>query len=409
MKKVIAIILAAEVCLLSCRNRVKPESSFTNHIMLEEPENLPDTSPHSGENTTTRLPIIDTMTINGEPYALCRQTLTSLEAVRNLTLPPDSIYNMERTSHAYAYFRPEKNIIYTSEVRKIELFYNMIAVLNREIHSYELNGREFSAKELSTKQDTLDIIAGNIYRPKDSFISSVIKSSRAAIAASNFLRKCAEYDGDDTENSEFNTAFTQYKATITQYQYMPTDKECDDFKNNFWDWYDKNRYIEGIDKLIKVSCSKKGVSISENQDIHFRNVILAEKDIDRRAILALEYSKFNAAEGSLLLGEIIESGIYTRYILEVWIAWRAYTQIEFISPSSFAVIANNYYDRLRVKCMNTIIRHMQSPKADRYDKLLLCNLIACEVVHRQGSLFGNSAFATAANLQSEMFVDPRIK
>ena len=208
MKKVVVILLAAEVCLLSCRSGVKSKSSFTNHIMLEAPEDIRDTSADSDGGNNITLPVIDTITIKGEPYALCQQTLTSLEAVRNLTLPPDSIYNMERTSHAYAYFRPEKDIIYTSEVRKIELFYNMIAVLNREIHSYELNDREFSAKELSTKQDTLDIIAGNIYRPKDSFISSVIKSSRAAIAASNFLRKCAEYDGDDRGSTHILTFCT---------------------------------------------------------------------------------------------------------------------------------------------------------------------------------------------------------
>ena len=60
------------------------------------------------------------------------------------------------------------------------------------------------------------------------------------------------------------------------------------------------------------------------------------------------------------------AGIYTRYILEAWITWRACVQMSVLGPSSFTTIPDNYYDRIRVKCMNTIIRHMQSPDADKY-------------------------------------------
>ena len=38
------------------------------------------------------------------------------------------------------------------------------------------------------------------------------------------------------------------------------------------------------------------------------------------------------------------------------ISWRAHVQ-QSISISSYAVIADNYYDRLRVKVLNTFLRH----------------------------------------------------
>ena len=152
---------------------------------------------------------------------------------------------------------------------------------------------------------------------------------------------------------------------------------------------------------------KDKAKLSEDQMEHFRIAVESEKDIDRRTILALEYAKWNTWYGSVLLGEILESGQYTRYLLEAWITWRASVQMSFIGPSSFCVIPNNYYDRVRVKCLETMLRHCES-SGDVYDLCMMENLLMIPVLHRQGSLAGNESMMTLAELQYGMFVHPRV-
>ena len=133
----------------------------------------------------------------------------------------------------------------------------------------------------------------------------------------------------------------------------------------------------------------------------------SENDIDRRTILALEYAKWSEWYGAILLGEILESGQYTRYLLETWITWRALVQMTRIGPSSFCVIPDNYYDMVRTKCMETILRHYAS-SGDPYDLCILENLLIIPVLHRQDSIFGNESMVTLAELQHGMFVHPRV-
>ena len=142
---------------------------------------------------------------------------------------------------------------------------------------------------------------------------------------------------------------------------------------------------------------------------------MGEIDSDRRAVLALELAQIDEWEGAILLGDLIESGIYTKYLLEVWLSWRTRAQMNY-SPSSFAMIPNNYYDRLRVKCLNTFLSRIQEEKEigdpesvdTKYIRCLMENMILIHNVHRQGSIPGNDSFATSMHLAYDMFIDPRL-
>ena len=150
----------------------------------------------------------------------------------------------------------------------------------------------------------------------------------------------------------------------------------------------------------------EGAKPSDGQLENLKRAIEAETDIDRRTILALEYVKFNPWDGIPLLGEILESRIYTKYLLEAWISWRANVQMEH-GLSSFSVIGNNYYDKVRCICLDTMVRHCLQSE-DRNAECLIENLIFCEIVHRMGSLAGNSSFNTCAMLSYNMFIHPRL-
>ncbi len=77
------------------------------------------------------------------------------------------------------------------------------------------------------------------------------------------------------------------------------------------------------------------------------------------------------------------------------------------SPSSFTVIPNNYFDRLRVKCIDTYVRHCIQEK-DPNAEWLLANLMYAEIVHRMASIAGNGSFNTVVDLAYGMFVHPRL-
>ena len=188
---------------------------------------------------------------------------------------------------------------------------------------------------------------------------------------------------------------------------MVNQEEIDRFGERFWDWYDKRAVVPEIDDIIRMNMrGYGGKNPTRDQINRLRQAVETEKDIDRRTILALEYVKFSPWDGVCLLGEILESRIYTKYLLEAWDSWRSNVQMNH-SPSSFSVIANNYYDRLRVICIDTMVRHClecDDPDAP----CLLENLILSDIIHRMDSLAGNGSFGTVAGLSNDGFIHPRL-
>ena len=398
MKKVLFVLATvfAIFSFVSCGNRTAKHTSSTS------------TSATVKESVTTASSVIDSLPVSGDPFVLCSQVLTSEEALENLGGPEDNTYDRESTSDKYSYFYPEKDIKVTKDVEKLELMYNISTVYNHAIHSYELHSRKLSAPDdsLMTRKDTLDIIAHDVYRPSRQLITSVIKDKNAQAETFMFLDACAKFDGDESEGSPYAKAHERFRQLVPEESIFPNESLLADFTENFWAWYDKKPYVPQINDIVKLRLKESDVKLTDEQIGHFRDVVKSEKDIDRRTILALEYAKWDNRYGAVLIGEILESGIYTRYILEAWITWRACAQMSFIGPSSFTTIPNNYYDRIRVKCMNTILRHMQSTEADKYDRCILLNLAYCQILHRQGSIYGNQSLATLADLQYGMFVHP---
>ena len=167
--------------------------------------------------------------------------------------------------------------------------------------------------------------------------------------------------------------------------------------------------------MVKTHMKGTKESISDDARERFKTVVMGESDVDRRAVLALELAQIDEWEGAILLGDLMESGIYTKYLLEVWLSWRTRAQMNY-SPSSFAMIPNNYYDRLRVKCLNTFLSRIQEDEEigdpgsvdTKYIRCLMENMILIQNVHRYGSIPGNDSFATSMHLAYDMFIDPRL-
>ena len=348
----------------------------------------------------------------GDTLMLSAQKLTGweqhVEAFNNHRQDFDFLH--ENTPAQDAFFVPEPDILEDELVKTVCLRHNYCAVMNRVLHSYEWFKRQATelgndTESAGTRQDSLRAIRESQPMIADAMLVDWLQNADALNAARQLVRAYKHFDGDDSEGSPFYQAFRNLNEVFNKLPEIATKEMLDSFENDFWKWYDKEQFVSGIKGIVRMHMQGyEGETLSDEKVAQLGLAVKREKDIDRRTILALEYVKFNKPEGTVLLGDILESGLYTRYLLEAWISWRANVQMEH-SPSSFSVIANNYYDRLRVKCLNTMLRHCQSVEDDKA-KCLMENLILCELVHRMGSIAGNSSFLSCMHLSYEEFIHP---
>ena len=347
-----------------------------------------------------------------EPVRLCNAALTSQDGMESAFPDDTDDCFKENTPERDAFYIPDADIRGKDLARTVQLRYNYVALFNRVIHSYEWFQRMTTGidEEASpvTRKDTLEWIRSVRPKVSESLIRAILPDAGAQARGSCLLKAYDRFNGDDSEDSPFCRAIASYTEAMSELPELVSKEETDLFEERFWDWYDKRAVVKEIDTLVRLNMyGYEGLKPSNGQLENLKHAIEAERDIDRRTILALEYVKFCPWDGIPLLGEILESRIYTKYLLEAWISWRANVQMDHGGLSSFSVIANNYYDKVRCICLDTMVRHCLQTE-DRNAECLIENLIFCEIVHRMGSLAGNSSFNTCAMLSYNMFIHPRL-
>lgn len=355
--------------------------------------------------------VYDRIPVEGEPFFLSARELSSDEAILSAFYGGNTEYYVEGTPPEKAFFFLEPDVRPGVLSRKVQLRYNYACVLNRVIHAYEVFCRlpdDIDEDKKYTKRDTLKWVRATQPVLPEGFLREVLPEEKSIVLSQRILAAYRAFDGDDSAGSPFSRAFDEYVRDYDSFLEIVSEEQVNQFEEGFWDWYDKAQYVPEIDELVKVHLRDSKLPRPDSLQVqHLRAAVMGERDINRRAILALELVQHDRREGALLLGDILESGRYTRYLLEVWLSWRANVQMEH-SPSSFSVIANNYFDRMRVKCLNTFLRHCQKEQGDVNALCLMQNMILCEIVHRQGSLAGNSSFLDCMHLAYEMFIHPRL-
>ncbi len=398
-KKITAagIIVIAILCSLPCKDRNKRPVSTS----LQDKKRI--------EEDTFSL---DSIKLTGLTYRLCEQTLTSEDAILELDVVSgsDLHYDEEKTPVLETFFFPEKDIVNTDLVKKVQLRYNYANVLYRILHGYELFCRKSSDDSLATRKDSMNLIIQDCPIIPHSFLQRAIPDKHASSLAEKLLASYRVFDGREHSNSVFDKAHAEFVEGMDNLPEIVDEPLLEDFEEHFWEWYDKRKYVPEYDGIAALYLNEDVIKseMTEDEERHLKLVIEGEPDINRRTILVLELfrnSRDAFRDATIYLGEILESGIYTKYILEAWLAWRAAVQLEFFSPSSFSSIPNNYYDKIRVKCLNTILRHIQNAP-DKYDVCLLENFIYCEILHRMDAIYGNEAMTVIAQLTNGMFIQP---
>ena len=404
MKRSIVFLTVLSVALFmpSCKGR-------TNKVPVSA-----NTAEITHEDTTS---IFDRLSSSGSPHMFSAQRLTSPEAMEKAFDSSPDDYFHETTPIEETFFFPTKGLRVDSLVRAVQLRYNYATVLNRIVHGYEFFERCTSGieEEDMTYQDTLDIIKESQPKISLSLLRRALPDDRAFRNAKKLLAAYRNFDGDNSEGCALAVAIDEYSNGYYELPEIVSEKEIKEVEDGFWRWYDKRFAERQIDEIIKTHLKGSKAGLDSLQIEHLKNVVMGEIDSDRRAVLALELAQIDEWEGAILLGDLMESGIYTKYLLEVWLSWRTRAQMNY-SPSSFAMIPNNYYDRLRVKCLNTFLSRIQEDEEigdpgsvdTKYIRCLMENMILIQNVHRYGSIPGNDSFATSMHLAYDMFIDPRL-
>ncbi|MBQ3382197.1 MAG: hypothetical protein IJG54_02560 [Bacteroidales bacterium] len=339
---------------------------------------------------------ITDLKFSGEPYRLCEQKLTSDEYMSKLQpeTPRDYRLDYKFTPDEKAFFFPDKDIKQTAMVKNVQSMFNYVTVGNLVNHAVQLYLRKYNDNSVKSDAEKLKekrkIIAEDMPNVPADVLERAIPDKRALSSAQLLLDAYRDYDGGLEDENPIWKSVKDYKDNFILFPKL-TDYTVVNNSVDFWEWYNKKAYVPEFDVLFKM----REQDFSEEEVAHLMRAVEREKDIDRRAILAIELTYHAPSYGLLYLGEIMESGIYTKYLFEVWNVWRAYCQFEYGGCSSFSIIPDNYYSQVKALCINSLLRHIQKDPEGDYSRDLMVakNLIITECLDRMGSDYGNECIS----------------
>lgn len=263
---------------------------------------------------------------------------------------------------------------------------------------YDRNNYSFDTTAVETPGSTM--LTGEM-RPSMSVLQKVFPDKRVRDAASallNMLYKTPDFNDVSKRLGELVDA---YKSAAFA-SGMPIDTaRLRQAYTNEKSYYDKSAFVPDIKRFrdARVYFDSAAVQIKDPAvEIEVR--MKAPIDFDTKCVYAIELSHVLPVDCVDTLGAIIESKIYSRYLLEVWENWRAEAQFGWFGCSNDSVIPNAYYFKVRNICANTMIRHIQKHPEDNDAYLRLFRLLYREPIHRGGGLFGNEVVAILCHLRS---------
>ena len=182
-------------------------------------------------------------------------------------------------------------------------------------------------------------------------------------------------------------------------------EETERLKGEFWQLYDKEKYVKDIASIQMIrrieNASANDLTTLGNK---LKQRYVEETDFDARCILALEIGCCEDPDAVDYLGELIEDGRYSKYLLEVWLSWRLRAQCDVFGISTFSEIPDNLYDNARLLVAKSFLRHIEENPDDSLAKMLLLNLTFTENLHRAGGIYGNEALGAHSYIRRRLFL-----
>ena len=262
---------------------------------------------------------------------------------------------------------------------------------------YDRNNYSFDTTAVETPGSTM--LTGEM-RPSMSVLQKVFPDKRVRDAASallNMLYKTPDFNDVSKHLGELVDAYKS--AAFASGMPIDTAKIGKAFANEDA-YYDKSAFVPDIKRFRDARAYFDSAAVQIKDPVgEIEARMKAPMDFDTKCVYAIELSHVQPVDCVDTLGTLIESRIYSRYLLEVWENWRAEAQFGWFGCSNDSVIPNAYYLKIRNICANTMIRHIQKHLDDNDAYLRLFRLLYCEPIHR-GGLFGNEVVAISYHLRS---------
>lgn len=184
-----------------------------------------------------------------------------------------------------------------------------------------------------------------------------------------------------------------------------TEADIEAIQKDFWTLYDKSQYVPDIAEIQKIRVNEDyETEALENLRSSLQKRYVESTDFDERCILACEMICCGQENGIDYLGELIEAGQYSKYLLEVWVDWRLFAQQDVFGVSTYSEIPDNLYDNARLLVAKEYAKHIQKHPDDMLAKVLLLNLTYTETLHRVGGYYGNEALGASLFVKERFFL-----
>lgn len=251
---------------------------------------------------------------------------------------------------------------------------------------YDRNNYSFDTTAVETPGSTM--LTGEM-RPSMSVLQKVFLDKRVRDAASallNMLYKTPDFNDVSKHLGELVDAYES--AAFASGMPIDTAKIGKAFANEDA-YYDKSAFVPDIKRFRDARAYFDSAAVQIKDPVgEIEARMKAPMDFDTKCVYAIELSHVQPVDCVDTLGALIESRIYSRYLLEVWENWRAEAQFGWFGCSNDSEIPNAYYLKIRNICANTMIRHIQKHPEDNDAYLRLFRLLYCEPIHR-GRPMGN--------------------
>ena len=282
--------------------------------------------------------------------------------------------------------------------------WNKMVFLRRFVHAEELferaNSDPLDSLDRKTVHGTIDLLP-------DEYQLAFRKTGSRKMAE-ELVRKLETIEYEEESCNRMEELFRELLQDPFETPDFVSDEGIDSVRIEFWDRYDKSLYVKDIIGIQKTRVEADSDS-EELKDLCKLLVhrYAAETDFDARCIYAIELACCDYREAVDYLGELIEDGRYSKYLLEAWLFWRLSAQSIVFGISTWSEIPDNLYDRARLLVAETFVRHIESNEDDLLAKVLLMNLTYTENLHRFWGYFGNEALAMDL-AKTKYFLPPEV-
>ena len=161
-------------------------------------------------------------------------------------------------------------------------------------------------------------------------------------------------------------------------------------KNDVANYMDIKQFIPNYDSIYDLRRKQ-----SEENGRYLRLMAEQTLSFDRECLYTVEYAHQRPQEerhkAIPMLEKLMTSGKFSRYLHQVWRTWRCMRQVA-ESPSRDGMILNMEYNKMRFRCLNTILQQIINNPKDIYAINDFCFLATYDNIIRYSEfMYGNSA------------------